>query len=139
MTKDKRTHDVLIDVWNKAEPYFKFLLSRVVKSLPATRDPWRVAPEDKKQKVHVLAGSRESEIAVFPNAIAIGSPATEGGGRGREDGGIYWHSDGAGDSGNRCYVFAFRWVFVLFVYIYSDFVVLHGHSFLHEAMALRAV
>lgn len=78
MTKDKRTYDVLIDVWNKAEPYFKFVLSRVVKSLPATRDPWRVAPVDKKQKVHVLAGSRESEIAVFPNAIAIGSPASGG-------------------------------------------------------------
>ena len=80
MAKDKRTYDVLIEVWNKAEPYFKFILPRVAKSLPATRDPWRVAPDDKKQKVHVLAGSRESEIAVFPNAIAIGSPASGGGG-----------------------------------------------------------
>lgn len=78
MAKDKRTYDVLIDVWNKAEPYFTFDLPRVAKSMPATRDPWRVAPDDKKQKVHVLVGTRQSQIAIFPNAIAIGSPATGG-------------------------------------------------------------
>lgn len=74
MSKDSRTYDVLMEVWNKPDPYFtiswRFGLSRY--------DPWRLEPDDKKQPTHVLAGTRQSLIAVFPDAIAIGSPAAQG-------------------------------------------------------------
>lgn len=75
MTKDKRTYDVLIDVWNKAEPYFRFTLPKFSRGFLGKHDPWRVAPDDKKQSVHVLAGTRQSLVGVFNNSICIGSPS----------------------------------------------------------------
>lgn len=74
MSKDSRTYDVLMEVWDKPDPYFtiaeRFRLKRY--------NPWRLEPDDKKQPTHVLASTRESLLAVFPNAIAIGSPVAAG-------------------------------------------------------------
>ena len=75
--KDERTYDVLIDVWNKPEPYFKFTLPKFARGFLGKHRPWRVAPDDKKQTVHVLGGTRQALVAVFPNAIAYGSPVAK--------------------------------------------------------------
>ncbi|WP_454690752.1 hypothetical protein [Achromobacter aloeverae] len=66
-------YDVLIGVWNKDEPYFRFSDSQNAGGFLVR--PWRVAPEDKTRAVHVLAGAGRSLVDVFPDAIAIASPA----------------------------------------------------------------
>lgn len=65
-------YDVLIDVWNKDEPYFRFRDSP--QSIGFMGRPWRVGPEHKKKPVHALAGAGQALVDVFPSAIAIGSP-----------------------------------------------------------------
>jgi hypothetical protein len=71
--KDAGADDVLVDIWRKPEPFFtisdKFHLTP-----PALNSLWRVAPDDKRIPVHALASTRKSLIAIFPDAIAIGSP-----------------------------------------------------------------
>ncbi|MGS0896907.1 hypothetical protein ACVBGC_30890 [Burkholderia stagnalis] len=70
MSRD-RDYGVLIDIWNKAEPYFRLPTQSFLAR------PWRVAPDFKRRPVHEQAGTRHSLIAVFPEAIAIGSPIAE--------------------------------------------------------------
>lgn len=67
-------YDVLLPEWRKTEPFFAFP-ARFRNGIPARFDPWRVAPDDKRQPVHKLACTCESLNGVHPNAIAIGSPA----------------------------------------------------------------
>ncbi len=78
MGKDKRTYDVLIDVWNRPEPYFRFTLPKFSRGFLGRHKPWRIAPNDKTIPVHVLAGARRCLIAVCPDAVIVGSPAAKG-------------------------------------------------------------
>lgn len=74
MSKEANADDVLVEVWGKPDPFFTTIGKRFVMSVPGRLNPWRVAPEDKKKSTHKLASTRDALIAVFPNAIAIGSP-----------------------------------------------------------------
>jgi len=75
VAKDKSISGILLDVWRKPEPYFKFTLPKFANGFMGKHDPWRVEPEDKKTSVHRWAGTQDALAAVFPSAIAIGSPA----------------------------------------------------------------
>lgn len=74
MNQDKRTYDVSMEIWDKPEPYF--VIDGRVRL--ARYNPWRLGLDDKKQRIHVLASTRESLLAVFPDAIAIGSSSALG-------------------------------------------------------------
>jgi hypothetical protein len=74
---DSRADDVLVEVWNKPDPYFT-IGERFRLTPPGRFNPWRVEPDDKKKPTHLLPGAWESVIAIFPEAIAIGSPVAKG-------------------------------------------------------------
>ncbi|MGS0602091.1 DUF6708 domain-containing protein [Xanthomonas oryzae pv. oryzicola] len=62
---------VLLPEWQGGEPQFDLPPGQLKLMLSAT--PHRVAPVDKRQPVHERASSCESLVAVYPNAISIGS------------------------------------------------------------------
>ncbi|MBL9198329.1 hypothetical protein JM950_16580 [Xanthomonas fragariae] len=62
---------VLLPEWQGGEPQFDVPPAQLKLMLSAT--PHRVAPVDKRQPVHERASSCESLVAVYPNAISIGS------------------------------------------------------------------
>jgi len=64
---------VLVPVWDKPDPYFQ-ILDKLKPILPPSKNPWRVAPDDKRESTHSLARTRKCLVAIYPRAIAIGSP-----------------------------------------------------------------
>ncbi|QBG99851.1 hypothetical protein [Xanthomonas oryzae] len=71
---------VLLPEWQGGEPQFDLPPGQLKLMLSAT--PHRVAPVDKRQPVHECASSCESLVAVYPNAISIGSVLGSGTERG---------------------------------------------------------
>ncbi|QGH66895.1 hypothetical protein GHV42_15875 [Xanthomonas oryzae pv. oryzicola] len=71
---------VLLPEWQGGEPQFDLPPGQLKLMLSAT--PHRVAPVDKRQPVHERASSCESLVAVYPNAISIGSVLGSGTERG---------------------------------------------------------
>ncbi|MEZ0188868.1 DUF6708 domain-containing protein [Ralstonia solanacearum] len=65
--------DVLIPVWDRPEPYFE-VLDKLKRIVPPRKNPWRIAPDDKRVPTHKMARTRKCLVAIHPNAIAIGSP-----------------------------------------------------------------
>lgn len=77
MSKDSHASEVLVEVWNKPDPYFD--IGDQFRLMPPGRfNPWRVGPDDKKSATHMLASTRDSLVTIFPNAIAVGSPVAKG-------------------------------------------------------------
>lgn len=64
---------VLLPEWNQSEPYFEFPKAKK-RTLQAQRKPWRVAPNNKHQPVHLVGSTCESLLNVYPEAIEVGSP-----------------------------------------------------------------
>jgi len=64
---------VLVPPWKKPDPYFQDR-DKLKSLVPSNVDPWRLAPDDKRIPTHETARSRNCLVAVYPNAIAIGSP-----------------------------------------------------------------
>lgn len=64
---------VLAPVWDKPDPYFQ-VLDKLKPIVPPSKNPWRIAPDDKSQTTHLLARTRKCLVAIYPRAIAIGSP-----------------------------------------------------------------
>ncbi|WLA10131.1 hypothetical protein RMA73_03310 [Xanthomonas translucens pv. translucens] len=62
---------VLLPEWQGGEPQFDLPPGQLKLMLSAT--PHRVAPVDKRQPVHERASSCESLVAIYPDAISIGS------------------------------------------------------------------
>lgn len=60
-------------VWDKPEPYFE-VLDKLKRVVPPRKNPWRIAPDDKRIPTHKMARTRKCLVAIHPNAIAIGSP-----------------------------------------------------------------
>ncbi|AEQ95564.1 hypothetical protein [Xanthomonas oryzae] len=71
---------VLLPEWQGGEPQFDLPPGQLKLMLSAT--PHRVAPVDKRQSVHERASSCESLVAIYPDAISIGSVLGSGGERG---------------------------------------------------------
>ncbi|MFC3328259.1 hypothetical protein [Xanthomonas fragariae] len=69
---------VLLTEWQGGEPQFDLPPAQLKLMLSAT--PHRVAPVDKRQPVHEHASSCESLVAIYPDAISIGSVLGSGGG-----------------------------------------------------------
>ncbi|MGD7074855.1 DUF6708 domain-containing protein [Ralstonia pseudosolanacearum] len=65
--------EVLMPVWDKPEPYFE-VLDKLKRVVPPRKNPWRIAPDDKRIPTHKMARTRKCLVAIHPNAIAIGSP-----------------------------------------------------------------
>ncbi|MEO7066804.1 MAG: hypothetical protein ABI114_07855 [Rhodanobacter sp.] len=70
---DERITGILLPIWNKQEPWFRFN-QKFKHRMVAKTKPWRLEPDDRKTPVHNLASTRDSLIAVTPEAIVIGSP-----------------------------------------------------------------
>ncbi|MFC3278965.1 hypothetical protein ACFOHQ_18575 [Xanthomonas fragariae] len=68
---------VLLTEWQGGEPQFDLPPAQLKLMLSAT--PHRVAPVDKRQPVHEHASSCESLVAIYPDAISIGSVLGSGG------------------------------------------------------------
>ncbi len=60
-------------VWDKPDPYFE-VLDRLRPIVPPGKNPWRIAPDDKRVPTHKMARTRKCLVAIHSNAIAIGSP-----------------------------------------------------------------
>lgn len=73
MSKDSLADGVFLKVWNKSDPFF-FIGERFRWTPPGRFNPWRLEPSDKKESVHELPGTHQCLLAIFPNAIAVGSP-----------------------------------------------------------------
>lgn len=64
---------VLVQLWKKPDPYFQNR-DKLKPVVPSYLDPWRVAPDDSRVPTHETARTRDCLVAVYPNAIAVGSP-----------------------------------------------------------------
>lgn len=74
VSEDKKPWlDVLVPLWKKPEPYFE-IPPKAAKYVPGKKDPYRVVPDDKSVPTHAVAGTKESLVAVYPEAIAISTP-----------------------------------------------------------------
>ena len=65
--------EVLVPLWQQPEPYFQ-IPPKAAKHIPGKKDPYRVVPDDKAVAVHKLASTKDSLVAVYPEAIAITTP-----------------------------------------------------------------
>ena len=73
MESDSVDKAVLLPVWDKPDPYFN-VLDKLGTIVPPHKNPWRIKPDDNRVGTHEVAYTRECLVAVYPNAIAIGSP-----------------------------------------------------------------
>ncbi|KAB7769627.1 DUF6708 domain-containing protein [Xanthomonas maliensis] len=71
---------VLLPEWQGGEPQFE--LSQEQLKLMLSPTPYRVAPVDKRQPVHEQVSSCDSLVAVYPDAISVGSVLGAGAERG---------------------------------------------------------
>ena len=69
----KPENQVQVPVWDKPEPYFEFE-PKDRKLMVARMKPWRLVPDDKRIRTHMVAGTRDALDRVYENAIVIGSP-----------------------------------------------------------------
>lgn len=73
MSQGKPDFRVRLPEWNHPEPYFDFPKAKK-RTLQGQRKPWRVAPDDKHQPVHLIGSTCDSLLNVYPEAIEVGSP-----------------------------------------------------------------
>ena len=65
--------EVLVPLWQQPEPYFR-IPPKAAKHIPGKKDPHRVVPDDKAMPVHKLASTKDSLVAVYPDAVSVSTP-----------------------------------------------------------------